>query len=84
MSYGDCGGALPIWHIGITEFVKTALLWILAAARSGAVCVACIYPKMVENDRSKLVQVQSGAHREAGDIGSFELSVVVASIQSPH
>lgn len=69
----DDGGAPAIWKVAITEYVVIALLSFLAAARDGAVGVACIDRRMGSNGQGALVLLPSCVRREVDDIGLLEI-----------
>lgn len=58
-----------ISHNAITENVVIAFLRSFAAAREGAVSVACFDPRVTGNGQHVLVALSSVARREVDDIG---------------
>lgn len=79
----DGGGAPTTCHISITEYVVIAILRFRAAARDGAVSVACIDPQMGGYSQGVLVLLPSSAHCGVDSNGLFEVCVVLVSIMSP-
>lgn len=62
-----------IWHIAINAYMVTALLGFLAAARDGAVGVACAYLRMGGHGQGVLVPLQFSVRCEVDDIGPIEI-----------
>lgn len=64
---------LAISHIARTGYVVLSELCNLAAARDGAIGVACLYPRIACNGSSVLVPLPSGVRREVEHIDWLEI-----------
>lgn len=80
----DNGGAKAIWLIAVTEYLETRLLCVLVAARDGSVGALPWIPVWAAMSGVSLSDFHSALAVKSMILAFLKLSVVVASILSPH